>query len=296
MNKKKILVFGSSGLIGQSLVPILNKNFQVFPTHHNTKVHNNSAEIDILSTQSLKNIFNSVTPDIVINLCAIYNNLEFCEQNKKIVKAINGDILKDISLLCNDHSSHLVNFSTDYVFDGRSGNYNEHDPVSPINYYGISKAVGEKNIQKFSNHFSIIRTGMVYGTNKVKPTLPEWILEKITKNKPLEMISDQFMTPTYLDNLCNMIEEILLKNYTGIIHLAGTTKISRYDFAKKILTILKKPTDKLFPISSSQFDSNVCRPKDSSLNTSKAISLLTTKPEDFNSSIEKYFKNYSEYT
>lgn len=296
MEKTRVLILGSSGLIGNHLSKLLSKKYNVFNTHNKNKIFPNSIKIDILSKNSLRNAFEIAKPDVVVNLCAVYNNLEFCENNKKLVMSINGDSLEQISELSNQYSSHLIHLSSDYVFDGNVGNYKEEDPVNPINFYGKTKVVAEKNIQKIANNFCIVRTSMVFGKNKIKQTLPDWILAKVNDIEKLEMISDQFTTPTYLDNLCLMLEEIICNQYSGIIHLAGATKISRFQFAEKMLMILNISPKKIVPISSKDFDLGNNRPKDSSLNTDKAKSILKEIPEECDFSIKKYLLKNSEYT
>ena len=126
---------------------------------------------------------------------------------------INGLSLKPISRLCNSYNAYLVNFSSDYVFDGIKGDYSEDDIPNPINYYGKTKLTGENNVISIANQYCIIRTSMVYGKNPVKKTLPDWIIENIKHNTSLKLINDQFMTPTFLDNLCDMVIEIIKNKY-----------------------------------------------------------------------------------
>lgn len=290
MHKSKILLLGSQGLIGSRLANKLRQENEVFTTYHKKNNDNLSLELDILSEDSIERVFNLTKPEVVINLCAVYNNLQFCEDNKKLVMAVNGSSLKTISINANKHSAFLMNFSTDYVFDGKHGNFREDDPVSPINCYGVSKAEGEKNVREFAKDYCIIRTSMVYGNNTIKKTLPEWILEGVRSPK-LEIIYDQFMTPTYLENLCNMILEVLTRRYRGTIHLAGKDRVSRYDFALSLLNMLKIPTDNIVKVKNSDIVGNENRPKDSSLNTDKATSLLKEKPETINESLAKYVQS-----
>jgi dTDP-4-dehydrorhamnose reductase len=291
MKNQKILILGSSGLIGSKLSSILESDNKVYTTYNKQKLFEHDIQVDVLSFESLERAFQLSKPDIVINLCAVYNNLEFCENNKKLVMAINGTSLKDISKLSNKFSSFLIHFSSDYVFDGNSGNYKEDDLTSPINFYGVSKVESEKNVCEISKNYSIIRTSMVYGKNMIKKTLPDWILCDIQNKKQLQLISDQYMTPTYLNNLCNMVIEIISLQYNGIIHLAGPQKMSRYEFAIKMLEVMGKKYDKITAIKCADFDSNVKRPKNSSLNTEKASSILREKPESFELSINKFLKN-----
>lgn len=284
----RILVLGSSGLIGTSLTQMLKKSHIVFTTSHERKNDDSSINLDLLSDYSIEKAFELSRPEIVINLCAIYKNLDFCEDNKKLVMSINGTSLIPISKLSNKFRSFLINLSTDYVFDGKKGNYKESDLPSPINFYGVSKYEGEKNIQEIADRYCIVRTSMVYGRNSVKKTLPDWILDEIRSGNELRIINDQYMTPTYLENLCKMLMEIIRSQYGGIIHLAGPERMSRYVFALKLLRVFGLSDDKLIPVESKEFSFGSKMPKDSSLNTEKAHFLLKEKPESVLTSLENY--------
>lgn len=189
---------------------------------------------------------------------------------------------------CKQNDSHLVYLSSDYVFDGELGNYKEQDPLNPKNFYGFSKSKGEEYIQEIAKNYSIIRTSMVYGKNDVKKTLPDWILESIENNNSVDLIDDQYMSPTYLENFCNMLSEVIEKNYNGILHLAGQDRLSRYEFGIKLVKVYQKNPDVLIPVKSKKFNLNSKIPNDSSLNVNKAMSILKMNPEKAEKSLEKY--------
>ena len=203
---KRILILGSTGLIGTHLVPLL-KDYEIFTTYNSKKLRENDIHLDVLSEESVKNAFELSRPNIVINLIGIYKNPHFCEQNKEMTMNINGNALRSIAKFSNEYNSYLISFSSDYVFSGEKGNYKENDPASPINHYGFTRVEGEKNIQQIAKDYCIIRTSMVYGKNLVRSTLSEIILNGI--DKKLNLISDQFVTPTYLENLCKMLIETM---------------------------------------------------------------------------------------
>jgi len=288
MTKEKILILGSSGLVGQQLLKTIGEKYNVFTTYHNSKIQKDDIYLDLASKKTIENAFEVVKPDIVINLCTIYKNLDFCEKNKDLVMAINGTSLENISKLSSKLNSYLISISSDFVFDGKRGNYRETDTVSPINFYGMSKVIGERNIERFSRHYCIVRTSMIYGRNSIRKTLPDMILDGIKNETEFKIIDDQFMTPTYLRNFCNMLSEIIEKKYQGIIHLTGPERMSRYDFAIKLLERIGLSKEKLIPVSKNEFEFGKIMPSDSSLNTEKAFSTLKEKPERIDSALDKY--------
>jgi len=288
MNSINVLLLGSTGLIGISLVKNLQRKYNVFTTCHSKKHFDCDIELDIRYPNSIERAFHLSKPNVVINLCGIYKNLEFCEKNKELAMEINGLAPKYISEFSNKYNAFLISMSSDFVFDGNSGNYKESDPVSPINYYGMTKVEGEKNIQNIADNYCIVRPSMIYGKSPIRKTLPYMILEGIKKENGLNLIEDQYMTPTYLENFCNMLVEIIEKRYYGIIHLAGPEKMSRYDFAIKLLNKLGLNKKKIIPVKRNDFEFGKKMPRDSSLNTEKANEVLEEKPE----SVEKAFSQF----
>lgn len=286
--KTRILVVGGSGLIGLPLCNILKLKYDVFTTYHKNKYSSENLQINIQNIESVKNVFSKVNPEIVINLCGIYNNLKFCENNKELVMAVNSDGLKIISNISNQYNSYLISISSDFVFDGNKGNYNETDETNPINFYGRSRVCGERNIKELAKKYCLIRTSMIYGKNPLRKTLADLIYSNVLQGNSVELIKDQFMTPTYLENFCLMLSEIIEKQYEGIIHLAGADRISKYEFGKKLLNLMDISEDLLIPVTKDSFDFSKEFPNDSSLNTKKANSLLNNKPEKIESALKDY--------
>lgn len=287
---KRILILGSSGLTGTILVSLLNE-YKIFTTYHSKKYHKDDIYLDILSYKSLKNSFELAVPDIVINLTGIYKNLEFCEQNKKLVMNMNCNSLKTISELANKFNSFLVTVSTDQVFDGVKGNYKECDKTCPINHYGKSKAEGEKVVQNIAKKYCIIRTSMLWGKNNSRKTFSEFILDEIKDKNELKLIQDQITSPTYLQNFCEMFYEVVKKEVFGIIHLSGPEKLSRYEFGRKLLEFSGLDKEKIIPSKRNEFIFGKYFPKDTSLNTDKAKEILDVQPEKIDISIKKYIQN-----
>jgi dTDP-4-dehydrorhamnose reductase len=285
---KTILILGSSGMVGNYLISLL-KDYHVFRTYYSKKKYEDDTYVDVYSYESLENAFKLSMPDIVINLTGIYNNLEFCEQNKELVMNVNCNALRSISKLANQFNSFLITISTDQVFDGSKGNYKESDKICPINYYGKTKAEGEKIVQSISKKYCIIRTSMLWGKNKTRNTFSEFILDEVKNKKELKLITDQFTCPTYLENFCEMFTEIIKREILGIIHLSGPEKLSRYDFGIKILKSTNNK--KIIASNRNEFNFGKHMPEDTSLNTDKVRKLLRCNPEEVNISIEKYLKN-----
>lgn len=285
----KFLVTGSSGLIGSQLVSDLEKTGQVVYSCYNESLPVNGipVHLDLLDLDKISKIFAKIKPDIIIHLAAL-TDVELCESNPDLANKINFIATKKISQESEKLGCFLVYLSTDYVFDGKKGMYDETSIPNPINEYAKTKLHGENAVKDSNTKWLILRTSTPFGIHPTKKTFPKWIVENIKSKNSLRILEDQFTSPTYVPNLCKMILEVLTCNLTGILHLSGSTRISRYEFAKMISEQLSLDSSYLKPEKLDYMHWMAKRPSDSSLNVSKAASILKEKPYSVEKSIHEY--------
>jgi len=277
--KLKFLITGSSGLVGQQVVKDLSEIHEVFSCYNKSKPeYGNAVKMDLLNREMISNVLSEKNPDIVIHLGAM-TAVDLCETQQDNALKINSQATEILAKECAKINSFMVYVSTDYVFDGNSGLYEENDATNPLGFYGKSKLLGEKSVQNFSSDWCIARTSTPFGLHPTKKSFPIWVIENLQKQKQIDVLTDQFTSPTYVPSLSRMLIEISERHLTGIIHVAGASKISRYEMASLVSDKLGLDGKLLREISINDIKWEAQRPKDSSLNVSKAISTLNQKPQ-----------------
>ena len=288
MVKLKFLVTGSAGLVGQQVVKDLSKSNQVFSCYNESKPeYGNSVKMDLKNYEMVSSILTEIKPDVVIHLGAM-TGVDLCEKEKTSASEINTKATEIIAKECSKLNSFLVYVSTDYVFDGNFGMYKEDDVANPLGFYGKSKLEGEKAVQNFSTNWCIVRTSTPFGLHPTKKSFPMWVIENLQKQKQIDVLIDQFTSPTYVPNLSRMLIEISERHITGIIHAAGASKISRYQMASMVSDKLNLDGTLLKQISMNKMKWVAQRPKDSSLDVSRASSILNEKPQKIDQSLNLF--------
>ena len=279
MVKLKFLVTGSAGLIGHQVVKDLSETHEVFSCYNKSKPEFGiPTKMDLLNHEMISNVMSEKKPDVVIHLGAM-TAVDLCDAQQDNALKINSQATEILAKECSKINSFMVYVSTDYVFDGNSGLYKENDATNPLGFYGKSKLLGEKSIQNFSSNWCIARTSTPFGLHPTKKSFPIWVIENLQKQKQIDVLTDQFTSPTYVPSLSRMLIEISERHLTGIIHVAGASKISRYEMASLVSDKLGLDGKLLREISINDIKWEAQRPKDSSLNVSKAISTLNQKPQ-----------------
>jgi len=277
----RILITGASGLLGTKVCEIsLSRNYEVYSAYNAHKpLYGNPIRFDVSNNDVVEKAFRKIRPEAVVHAAAL-TNVDKCELEKELAWKINVEGTENIAKLCKKHDAFLVYISTDYVFNGESGMYKETDEPSPINYYGLTKLKGEEKVKATVDEFCIARTSVIYGSIPAagKINFALWLLEKLKKKEKVKIVTDQWNTPTLNTNLASMILEVIERKITGTYHLAGATRISRYEFAKLIAKNFGLDEQLIMPTLSNQLKWTAKRPKDSSLNTQKAQQTLKNKP------------------
>jgi dTDP-4-dehydrorhamnose reductase len=226
-------------------------------------------DFDIVSEEACRRVIVEAEPDVVINAAA-YTDVDGSEKAKELCFAVNADGVKNIALACRPTGIKIVHFSTDYVFDGTKDTpYREEDVCRPLNVYGEAKLAGEKNLQRYSEHFLLIRTAWLYG--KQGKNFVKTIMDKAREVGRLEVVDDQKGSPTYAKDLAAAVERMLAGSHTGIFHVTNRGTCSWYDFTLKIMAYAGISDVSVMPLNSGQLNRPAARPLNSTLNCTRFI-------------------------
>lgn len=287
----KFLVTGSAGLVGNQVVKDLSKSSdEIYSCYRTSKPEfGMPVQMDLTSSESIKSIINKIHPDCVIHLGAM-TNVDLCETQKDLAMKINAEATETIVKQSALQGSFLVYVSTDYVFDGEHGMKKETDTPNPINFYGKSKLEGEKAVMDMASGWCIARTSTPFGVHKTRKSFPIFIAENLHAKKEITAVTDQYTSSTHVSNLSKMLIELAKRQIAGIIHVAGATRISRFDMANLIAEKLSLDKSLIKPVTVDEMNWVAKRPKDSSLDVSLASSILNEKPQAIEQSLDYFIQ------
>ena len=276
----KLLITGGSGLYGSKLAQTaLAKNIEVFSADiQNLSPFGDFVKLDITNKEAVEEAFEAIAPDVVVHAASL-TDVDKCELNKELAWKINVDGTRNILRSCNKTGSFLAYVSTDYVFNGEKGCYVESDAANPINYYGMTKLAAEEIVQA-RDEYLIARPSVIYGSRPAagKVNFALWLIETLRKGEKVKIVTDQWNTPTLNTNLAEMTLEAIDRKLTGVYHLCGASRVSRFEFAQKIAEAFGLDKALIEAVCSSQFSWPAKRPQDSSLDTLKAQRMFNCKP------------------
>lgn len=285
---EKILVTGSSGLVGTYFcrLPALKK-YRLYTLFHTEPVNfGNPMSVDLSSLGVFKQVLNEIEPHIVVHLAAM-TNVDQCEIERDTADKVNHLSVKGLANhISNGKDCFVLYVSTDYVFDGEKGNYTEEENANPINWYGMTKLLGEQELHGCtSEDWCIARISTPFGVHARKLSFPLFVVRNLSQEHEINVLTDQITSPTYALNLAEMMLEVVQRRVKGIMHLSGKSQISRFNQAREIASVYDLDKDLIKPVSINEMKWQARRPKDSSLNITKAYNTLTKKPMEFRESI-----------
>lgn len=286
---KKILITGAYSLLGSGLLnTIPSQKYQIFPCFHNHAFKSLKQKniipipLDIINQKNTTEIFSKIKPDIVIHAAAL-SDVDYCEKNKKETRQVNIQGLKNILNNCKIYNSKIIFISSNAVFSGNEtppGGYSENDQPDPINYYGLTKFEGEQLVRHSGITFLIFRLITMYGwePSGARQNPVTWKLIQFKKEQILPMVTERFINPLYNINAAHAIWSAITQNRTGLFHIAGADKVSRYQWALEVASIFGYPESLIKPVKSNFFPSLTARPANTCFNTDKMKKELGIKP------------------
>lgn len=272
----KFFITGGSGLLGSRIATVADDE-QELVLSHNSNPTDNTVKCDITDEEEVKKTIQNVNPDVIIH-CAAMTNVDLCEDEIDTAYKVNSDATGYLAKASEEINAKMIYVSTDFVFDGKKGNYKETDEVNPLGIYAKSKYDGEVQLQKYSTNWAIARVSVLYGWHE-RLNFTAWVIDELRKNNEINIVTDQINSPTLADNAAEAMLEIAGQDKNGIYHTAGNDLISRYDFTRQIANVFDLDENLINPITSDNFVQKAPRPRDSSLNVKKIEKELNFKME-----------------
>ncbi|MBV9576452.1 MAG: sugar nucleotide-binding protein [Gammaproteobacteria bacterium] len=229
----KTAIIGASGYIGQYL---FRKYRETFPTCVGTgfsKIKEDLIPFDIRNPQSEKLNLKATGHEAVI-IASAKPNIAWCKTNPIEAYELNvSGTLKLITQLAKQ-SLHVLFLSSDYVFDGKTGGYSDKTPTCPNTEYGRQKAEVEREIPNITDNYTILRLSKIYGTTWQDNTLIDAFAKDLLQGNKIKVATDQFFSPTYVEDVVSMILYVQAHNIKGLVNLCHANKYSRYQIATKL--------------------------------------------------------------
>ena len=262
---KRVLVTGASGLLGGKLINAMSKEYEVLPTHNTRAIHPNSIWVNIVDRDGVSRVVSGTRPDMVVHAAA-ETDVDKCETDREWAWSVNAEGTKNIAQACAKLGVKLIYVSTDYVFDGRRGLYSEEDEANPVNYYGLTKLKGEEFVKGLCEDFIVARTSVLYGWHPRRLNFATWVIDSLRNGRRISVVEDHYNSPTFANELAEMIMRLVEVDASGVYHVAGGERVSRYEFATKVAEVFQLDKAFILPVKMNDLGVWIARrPRDSSL-------------------------------
>jgi len=273
----RIFITGGGGLLGSRLAEVaIEKGHDVLAGYSRSFPEKGEpVRLDLAEDESIREAVDSTRPDLVIHTAAL-TDVDRCEAERDLACRINARGTRILAEAAKKAGAFFIYVSTDYVFDGSRGMYREDDPTGPVNHYGYTKLLGERYAE------CVARSCVIYGSRPAsgKVNFALWILGRLQRGEEIRVVTDQYISPTLNTSLARMLLEAGERRLEGVYHMAGASRISRYDFACLLAECFGLDRGLVLPSRMSEMGWRAKRPMDSSMDVSKACRDLNERPLD----------------
>ncbi len=291
---KTVLVTGSNGLLGQKITEKILKEGGVnliatakgenrFPIKEGYLY----TEMDILDPEAVKKVIEQHKPDAIIHTAAM-TNVDTCEDQKELAYQLNVEAVQTLVALCEEHNIQLVHLSTDFIFDGENGPYDELASPNPLSYYGETKLRAEEVIKNSKAKWAILRTIIVYGivSDMSRSNIVLWAKGALEKGNPLNIVNDQWRMPTLAEDLADCCLLAIDHDAHGVYNASGKDMMSIAELVARVADFWNLDKTLINEVSAATLNQAAKRPARTGFILDKSMTELNYHPHSFEEGLE----------
>lgn len=280
----KIAVLGAGGQLAHDLLQALAGDDVTALTH---------SDVDVTDFNGTSKIIADIAPELVFNTAA-FHQVDLCEDDVEKAFEVNAYAVRNLAEICLEIGATLVHVSTDYVFDGTTRTpYSEEAPAHPLSVYGVSKLAGEEFVRAICPRHFIIRGSGLYGVKGASGkggNFVETMIRVAKEGRPLRVVNDQVLGPTYTKDMAAKILEIIDKGENGLYHVTNSDQCSWFEFTGKILELAGLSAD-LAPTTTEAYGLKAKRPSYSVLENGGVKRLGLAEMRPWHDALQDYMKD-----
>lgn len=286
---KTVLVTGSNGLLGQKLTEKVLKEGGVNlvatskgENRYPVKEGYQYSTMDILNADEVRTVIEGYEPDVIIHTAAM-TNVDTCHEQRELAYQLNVEAVDRLVKLCEEHNIQLVHLSTDFVFDGENGPYDELAAVNPVSYYGETKLKAEELIKNSKAKWVILRTILVYGivSDMSRSNIVLWAKGALEKGQPLNIVNDQWRMPTLAEDLADICFLAIEHDAQGVFNASGKDLMSISELVARVADYWKLDKRLINEVSGDTLNQAAKRPLRTGFILDKAMTELNYHPHSF---------------
>jgi dTDP-4-dehydrorhamnose reductase len=288
-SRPRILITGISGLLGLNAALQWRETFEIAGHYLSHPVALPGIKTSRLDVEDRSMVFESMRlfrPDFVLHTAGL-TNVDRCQLDPFLARRLNVDVTENVATAARETGARLVHISTDHLFMGNRQFCNEKTEPSPVNVYAQTKFEAEQVVQRLCPDALIVRTNFIGWGTSVRTSFTDWILSSLARGTSLKMFTDVFITPILVNDLLDCIVELLNLNVSGILNVAGSERVSKYETGGRTARYFGYSPEQIRPISVEEFPFAAVRPRDMSLSTDRVSTLLSRPMPDLDTSLKR---------
>lgn len=286
---KTVLVTGSNGLLGQKITEKILKEGGVNliatskgENRYPVKEGYVYMDMDILDPIKVRAVVECYKPDSIIHTAAM-TNVDACEDQKELAYELNVTSVETLLLLAEEYNIQLVHLSTDFIFDGEHGPYDELSAPNPLSYYGETKLRAEELLKNSKAKWAILRTIIVYGVinDASRSNIVLWAKGALEKGNPINVVNDQWRMPTLAEDLADICFLAIEHDAQGVYNASGKDMMSISELVAKVADFWHLDKELINEISAVTLNQTAVRPKKTGFILDKSMTELNYQPHSF---------------